>query len=224
MAGKFSQIEAQVQTQAQTLTPQQLLVSQLTEMPVEALYERVDQELKENIALERDTDHGDEGEEPSSTEQQDYAETSEATDYSDYADLSGLSDDVAPSHGADKDIPETVVGETLSFYDQLEEQIGFFHLDDHEQELIRYLIGSLDDDGLLHTSLQQIQDELEVYHNINTSMEELEQVLSILQQFDPPGIGARTLQECLMQPDAETLGPHPTRPPADGRRGKPPAA
>ena len=154
MAGKFSQIEAQVQTQAQTLTPQQLLVSQLTEMPVEALYERVDQELKENIALERDTDHGDEGEEASSTEQQDYAETSEATDYSDYADLSGLSDDVAPSHGADKDIPETVVGETLSFYDQLEEQIGFFHLDDHEQELIRYLIGSLDDDGLLHTSLR----------------------------------------------------------------------
>lgn len=198
MAGKFSQIEAQVQTQAQTLTPQQLLVSQLTEMPVEALYERVDQELKENIALERDTNHGDEGEEAGSTEQQDYAETSEATDYSDYADLSGLSDDVAPSHDADKDIPETVVGETLSFYDQLEEQIGFFHLDDHEQELIRYLIGSLDDDGLLHTSLQQIQDELEVYHNINTSMEELEQVLSILQQFDPPGIGARTLQECLL--------------------------
>lgn len=200
MANKFSQIGTQVQTQAQTLTPQQLLVSQLTEMPVEALYERVDQELKENIALEQDTDHSDDASEMENSEAQDYAETNDSTDYTDYSelsDLSGLSDDVLPG-GAQKEVPETVVGETLSFYDQLEEQIGFFHLSDHEQELIRYLIGSLDEDGLLHTSLQQIQDELEVYHNINTSQEELERVLATLQEFEPAGIGARTLQECLL--------------------------
>jgi len=200
MAGRFSQIGTQVQTQAQTLTPQQLLVSQLTEMPVEALYERVDQELKENIALERDTDYSDEADEMDNSKSQEYAVANESTDYADYSelsDISGLSDDVMPGD-ARKEVPETIVGETQSFYDQLEEQIGFVQLSDHEKELIRYLIGSLDDDGLLHTSLQQIQDELEVYHNINTSQDELEHILAILQDFEPAGIGARTLQECLL--------------------------
>lgn len=200
MAGKFSQVGTQVQTQTQMLTPQQLLVSQLTEMPVEALYERVDQELKENIALERDSDHSEDADEMGSAESQEYAENAESTDFSDYSemsDISGLSDDVM-SGNAHKEVPETVVSETLSFYDQLEEQIGFVQLSDHEKELIRYLIGSLDDDGLLRTSLQQIQDELEVYHNINTSQEELERVLAILQEFEPAGVGARTLQECLL--------------------------
>ena len=206
MANKFSQTGTQVQTQNQTLTPQQLLVSQLTEMSIEALYERVDQELKENIALERNTeDFGDAtGSETASetADRTDYTEdfgTPQAADidYSELSENSGLSDD-APSNSSHATVPETIVGETLSFYDQLEEQIGFFHLSEHEEELLRYLIGSLDDDGLLHASLQQIQDELEVYHNIPTSQEELERVLCILQHFEPAGIGARSLQECLL--------------------------
>ena len=199
MANKSSQVNVQVQSQQQTLTPQQLLVSQLTEMPVEALYERVDQELKENTALERDNqdyDSDDYGSDYEKDTTDDYG-IDDSSAYSDYADLSGLSDD-APASNYRSEIPETIVGETLSFYDQLEEQIGFFHLSDHEEEIIRYLIGSLDDDGLLRSSLQQIQDELEVYHNINTSQAELESVLSILQNFEPAGIGARNLQECLL--------------------------
>lgn len=193
MANKFSQISTQVQTQTQALTPQQLLVSQLTEMPVEALYERVDQELKENTALERESaDFADSEEgygEPPVAEKADFTD--------DFSESSGLSDD-APEGGYRAEVPETLVGETMSFYDQLEEQIGFFHLTEHEEEMIRYLIGSLDDDGLLRTSLQQIQDELEVYHNINTSQAELERLLDTLQHFEPAGIGARSLQECLL--------------------------
>ncbi|MCR5781007.1 MAG: RNA polymerase factor sigma-54 [Bacteroidaceae bacterium] len=194
MASRFSQTGTQVQAQTQTLSPQQLLVSHLTEMPVEALYERVDQELKDNVSLERDTapeewdDNSYDGESAN-----DSSETYDST--ADYSSPDDVPDNM-PSSG--RSIPETVVGETLSFYDQLEEQIGFFHLNEHEEEIIRYLIGSLDDDGLLRISLQQIQDELEVYHNIPTSQEELERILHILQNFEPAGVGARSLQECLL--------------------------
>lgn len=194
MASRFSQTGTQVQAQTQTLSPQQLLVSHLTEMPVEALYERVDQELKDNVSLERDTapeewdDNSYEGETAN-----DSSETYDST--ADYSSPDDVPDNM-PSSG--RSIPETVVGETLSFYDQLEDQIGFFHLNEHEEEIIRYLIGSLDDDGLLRISLQQIQDELEVYHNIATSQDELERILHILQNFEPAGVGARSLQECLL--------------------------
>lgn len=200
--GKSSQIGVQQQTQTQMLSPQQLLVSNLTEMPVEALYERVDQELKENVSLERDnsqdTDFPDASEVSEAPEASDASEAPDYSDYSDYSDDYSTPDDIPdnlPSaHRADT---EAVTQETQSFYDQLEEQIGFFHLTNHEQEIIRYLIGSLDDDGFLRISLGQIQDELEVYHNVNTSADELEHVLHILQNFEPAGIGARSLQECL---------------------------
>lgn len=190
---KFSQTGTLVQTQTQNLTPQQLLVSNLTEMPVEALYERVDQELKENVALERDADSEKWEDSPL-----DAFPAEPHSDYDQTADYSSPDDvpDNLPTGLAE--VPETVVGETLSFYDQLEEQIGFLHLTPHEEELLRYLIGSLDDDGLLRIPLTQIQDELEVYHNISTSKEELEHVLRILQNFEPSGVGARSLQECLL--------------------------
>lgn len=202
-----SQVHIQVQTQNQVLSPQQLLLSELTEMPIEALYERVDRELKENVSLEADK-----------AESQDYAGTeysdyTEGSDREEYSEDSGFSDTTTSDYSADystpDDIPdnlpaarhgitEAVTQETQSFYDQLEEQIGFFHLSEHEEEILRYLIGSLDDDGLLRVSLQQLQDELEVYHNIPTSREELEHILGILQNFEPSGVGARSLQECLL--------------------------
>lgn len=195
--GKTSQIGVQLQTQTQTLSPQQLLVSNLTEMPVEALYERVDQELKENVSLERDSSQdADFPEASDASETPDFPDSSDYPDYSaDYSSPDDIPDNLPSARRADT---EAVTQETQSFYDQLEEQIGFFHLTDHEQEIIRYLIGSLDDDGFLRISLQQIQDELEVYHNVNTSAEELEHVLHILQNLEPAGIGARSLQECLL--------------------------
>ena len=200
---RSSQIGVQVQTQTQSLSPQQLLVSNLTEMPVEALYERVDQELKENVSLERDdpqdsdsSEYAEGSETPDSSEALDGPDAPDESEYSaDYRNSDDIPDNLPSARRADT---EAVTQETQSFYDQLEEQIGFFHLTDHEQEIIRYLIGSLDNDGLLRISLQQIQDELEVYHNLSTSAEELEHVLHILQNFEPAGIGARSLQECLL--------------------------
>lgn len=209
MPGKFSQVGTQVQTQTQTLTPQQMLVSLLTELPIEALHERIDQELKENISLERDDSQDWDDDSPTTEEPE---ATLSADSLSDEMGDFGMSDDYTddyPAASSGRMATEGMVGETESFYGQLEEQIGFFHLDEHEEEILRYLIGSLDDDGLLRVPLQQIQDELEVYHSVSTSPEELEQVLHILQQFDPAGIGARSLQECLLlqirrAPDAQS--------------------
>ena len=183
MPGKFSQVGTQVQTQTQTLTPQQMLVSLLTELPIEALHERIDQELKENISLERDDSQDWDDDSPTTEEPE---ATLSADSLSDEMGDFGMSDDYTddyPAASSGRMATEGMVGETESFYGQLEEQIGFFHLDEHEEEILRYLIGSLDDDGLLRVPLQQIQDELEVYHSVSTSPEELEQVLHILQQF-----------------------------------------
>ncbi len=208
----YSQTGVQVQTQVQTLTPQQLLVARLTEMPIEALAERIDIELKENPTLSTQSDNdsydADSAHSATSDEAGDsYADDSTLDDYS--TEAASLADQRADYSNPD-DIPDNqpttsrrgiidaIDGEAQSFYDQLEEQTGLFNLTEHQQQLIHYIIGSLDDDGLLRVSLTQIKDELEVYHNIITNETELESVLSILQNFEPAGVGARSLQECLI--------------------------
>jgi RNA polymerase sigma-54 factor len=90
-----------------------------------------------------------------------------------------------------------VYGQTESFYDQLNEQMGMADLTEQQRGVMEYLIGSLDDDGLLRKPLHSIADELAIYHNIDVTEEDIEEVLHKLQEFDPAGIGARSLQECL---------------------------
>ena len=80
----------------------------------------------------------------------------------------------------------------------MKEQLGERNLTEHQNELVEYLIGSLDDDGLLRKSLESICDELAIYAGVESTEEELEEALNILQDFDPAGIGARSLQECLL--------------------------
>jgi RNA polymerase sigma-54 factor len=211
MAGQ-SQIQeqrlAQQQRLAQTVSQQQLLQAQLTELPIAQLLERVDAELDDNPALERTADDysdngpaADDGEAPEPT----------ADDYQSEQRQSALSDALESLGRDDEDLPvysqgrplgeereEMVYGETQSFYDQLKEQMSTADLSDHERDVMEYLIGSLDDDGLLRKPLDSIADELAIYHNVDTTVDELQHVLGELQQFDPAGIGARSLQECLL--------------------------
>ncbi|MCD8081058.1 MAG: RNA polymerase factor sigma-54, partial [Bacteroides sp.] len=88
--------------------------------------------------------------------------------------------------------------EATSFYEVLRQQLSELKLSDHQRELAEYLIGSLDDDGLLRKSLESINDELAIYAGISTNEEELEEILKLIQEFDPPGIGAHDLRECLL--------------------------
>lgn len=217
--GKRFMIQEQRQEQAltqqqkltQSITQQQLLVSQLTQMPVMQLVERIDAEMNDNPALEVSAD--------GFQEQPELAESSEAggdtpdgeQTYEQEERQSALDDALASLGRDDEDLPvyhgggtagqdqeEYVFGQTVSFADQLTEQMNMAELTERQRDIMEYLIGSLDDDGLLRKSLDSISDELAIYHGIDASEQEIEQVLHVLQDFDPAGIGGRTLQECLL--------------------------
>lgn len=205
------QIQEQKQEQvlklSQSISQQQLLQASLVELPVTQLMERIQTEMDDNPALEVSDD-----------DYNDYPDLSENTDYQESSDdfereerQSALDDALNSIGRDDEELPvyqggnntseereEIVYGETLSFYDHLKEQMGEVDITDSERDIMEYLIGSLDDDGLLRKDIETIADELAIYHNIDVNKTEIEKVLHILQEFDPAGIGGRSLQECLL--------------------------
>ncbi|MBR4515758.1 MAG: RNA polymerase factor sigma-54 [Bacteroidaceae bacterium] len=205
MSQRNQQIQEQSQTQGQVqvqqMLPQQVLLVRLTEMPVEALQHRVELERMENPWLEASPDpsEGENGGEGGDSFSPPSEEAGEAADaLYDYRSEDDVPDFInGPSH-SNNAAEFMAYDDTLSLTDRLREQMADFELTDHEKELMEYLIGSLDEDGLLGKSLAILADEAEIYQGINTSAEELEKVLKVLQQFDPPDIGARSLQECLL--------------------------
>ena len=213
MSVKSGQIQEQRLTEsqklAQSISHQQLLQASLVELPVTQLVDRINTEMNDNPALDIDYDAQE------APDYQDYSDDSEPTDYETNNEReerqSALDEALAGIGRDDEDLPvyhggndvaeereEIVYGETTSFYDQLKEQVGETNLTERQRDIIEYLIGSLDDDGLLRKSLDVICDELAIYHNLDTTPQEIEEVLTILKNFDPAGIGAQSLQECLL--------------------------
>ncbi|MBO7068031.1 MAG: RNA polymerase factor sigma-54 [Bacteroidaceae bacterium] len=194
------QVQAQQQVQVQTLSPQQVMLVRLTEMPIEALQQRIENECLENPWLEKASPDLSEGGEytddaPSPLER----DGERPEDSYDYRSEDDIPDYLLRPTYSNITVPENVeYGDTLSFYDQLKAQMSDFDLTEHERTLLEYLIGELDGNGLLGKPLIQIIDEAEIYQGIETSEQEMLKVLDILQQFEPAGIGARTLQECLL--------------------------
>ena len=201
--------------QTQAITQQQLLQAQLVELPLGQLIERVNTEMNDNPALEEnpsgedpvtmgaDADNPDEDLEGNDNfeAQNEREERQSALDEA-LASI-GRDDEELPVYGprenyADGKEEEMVYGNVLSFYDQLQQQVIEAPLTERQKVIMDYLIGSLDNDGLLRKSNEAISDELAVYHNIDVTPEEIEDVVRCLHDFDPAGIGARTLQECLM--------------------------
>jgi RNA polymerase sigma-54 factor len=202
---------AQQQKLTQSITQQQLLQAQLTELPIAQLVDRVNTEMNDNPALELSTedphDLPDFGEGTEQSDNQDAAVSDYETESRQSAldaalESIGRDDEELPVyHGgmSNQEEREAIVyGQTTSFIDQLNEQVAMAPLTDKQREIMEYLIGSLDDDGLLRKPLDSIADELAIYHNIDTTTQEIEEVLHILQDFDPAGIGAQSLQECLL--------------------------
>lgn len=93
---------------------------------------------------------------------------------------------------------EMVYGDTTSFRDKLMQQVAEENLTETQRQVMEYLIGMLDDDGLLRSDLKLIAENLAIYEYLDVTQEQVEQVLHILQGFDPVGVGARNLQECLL--------------------------
>lgn len=195
MSQKNVQIQTQEQmlTQQQTLSSQQVLFVRLLEMPVDALAARIENECMENPWLEKKDPAS---EEDFSTQQHE----SQGMDYNpadDYRSEDDIPSYLLHTHDGERTMETVEYGETLTFFDHLQEQAAEYDLDEHQRTLLEYLIGSLDEDGLLRKPLLQIADELAIYQAVDTTEKELEEVLGVLWQFDPAGLGARSLQECL---------------------------
>ena len=211
---KNSQVQEQRLTQeqrlAQSITQQQLLHAQLVELPITQLVERVNAEMDDNPAIEVAgpgddyADFPDNAENTDNSDNSDYQEEERQSALDAALESIGRDDEELPVYyGGERQQDEGsseqgVMAQSDSFYDQLLEQMTMARLTDRERYIMEYLIGSLDDDGLLRKSLSQLSDELAIYHNLDASSSEIEHVLMQLQQFDPAGIGARSLQECLL--------------------------
>ncbi len=191
-----------------------MLQVKLIEMSVAELEENIKAELDDNPALE--VDHLENSDFFDNPDNQDVSDASDnPDDYLDQRDredrqdalneaLQGLGgddemdDQYNPANYHNADYEERIYGDTVSFADKLKEQMGELDLTDEQRTVMEYLIGSLDDDGYLRKPLDTIVDELAIYQGIDLSEQQVEEVLHKLQTFDPAGIGARSLQECLL--------------------------
>ena len=188
---KSTQTQIQEQALSQTLSPQQLLAVQLLELTTVEMEERVKGEVMDNPALEpvEQEDGRDGGDESG----EDIIEALTADRDDDYSGNEELQ--VASGRGYAQDIP---IGDTLSFGDTLMEQLGEYRLSPLEQAVGEYIIGSLDEDGLLRKPVQEIADELLIYNGVDADEQLVMSVLFKIQSFEPAGIAARDLRECLL--------------------------
>lgn len=203
MAQNSRQIQSQAQQQVQTLSPQQVLLVKLLELPTVELEERVHAEILDNPALEEGketSDNMDRQDDDFSDESESGYDSNEDISLGDYMNEDDIPDyKLQENNRSTLDRPEEIpLSDNTSFYETLKEQLDMQDITEKEKELCEYIIGSLDDDGLLRKTTESIIDELAIYQGINASEEELEHAISVIQDFDPAGIGARSLQECLL--------------------------
>jgi RNA polymerase sigma-54 factor len=195
----------------QKLSPQQIQLMKLLQVPTAQLEQRIKEELEENPALEQSDESGeeiseselkDEFEEADEFELDGSEDEYEDIDISDYV---SESDDEAPDYKTkDENYPELSDNKVIpikaenSFFDIVNAQLGMLALDDRLYKVAEHIVGSLDEDGYLRRELSAIADDLAFRQNIITTDKELEGLIELIQQFDPPGVAARDLRECLL--------------------------
>ena len=196
----------------QKLSPQQIQLMKLIQLPVMALEQRIKEELETNPALEEDDESAPETEEdftddeiPTSddeieTEDIEGAIQNDDVSYEDFVDEDEFADYKyqVNNSGKDNDFKEIPVRETTNFHDLLEEQLGMLDMHEKEYTIGLYLIGCIDDDGYIRRDTNSIVDDLAFTQNIIATGDEVEAIIKLIQKLDPPGIAARTLQECLL--------------------------
>ena len=183
--------QKQLLKQQQTLSPQQIQMIKLLELPALQLEQRIKQEIEENPVLEEEEDQreNEEGDgKPKEISVDEYLREDDTPSYKTKAN--NYSKD-------DKQLTPTISG-GRSLHEYLIEQLGYKNLDDREMTLARFLVGSIDDDGYLRRDLRAVADDIAFMLGIDTDREELEQLLYIIHELEPAGIGARDLQECLV--------------------------
>lgn len=190
----------------QKLSPQQILLMKLLQIPSIALEQRIKQEIEENPALEdaADPEMSTDQEEPQNDIETDPAEELERerddfdlTDYLDEDDIPAykLSSGNTSADDEHHDIP---YASGSSFHDTLIQQLRLRVLDQKQVDIATYIIGNVDDYGYLKRELSAMVDDLAFTQNVSTNIQELHEMLLVVQEFDPPGVGARDLRECLL--------------------------
>jgi RNA polymerase sigma-54 factor len=184
----------------QKLSPQQIQMIKMLEIPTLQLEQRVKQELEDNPVLEEgekhdelDDNYEDQDEQMNDGDQDEFS-------FEDY-----MNDDDIPSYklqasnvSKDDKKEEIPFSQGTSFHEHLENQIGLKNLTEREYLLAQYIIGNIDEDGYLRRKIESIVNDLSFTQNIKTSEEELDRILKFIQELDPPGVGARNLRECLL--------------------------
>lgn len=185
----------------QKLSPQQIQMIKLLEIPTIQLEQRIKKELEENPVLEE----GKEEDEYSDNGEEEINEDNLNDDVDEFSLDDYLNDEDIPSYklasnnyskdDKKEDIPFSV---GISFHEHLQNQLGLRNLTEKEEVLATYLIGNLDDDGYVRRKLEAVANDLAFSQNIETDEDELLEVLRIIQDLEPAGVGARSLQECLL--------------------------
>ncbi len=175
--------------QTQKLSPLQIQTIKLIELPIQELEQRIRKELEENPVLD---------EEVSKDKEED--EAPREVSLSEYKD-----DDPIPAYrtrmelGSKDERPQySTFSVKESFTQSLMEQLGYRNLSEHQYSVAAFLIGSLDDDGYLRRSIDSVVDDLSFRAGIETTEDEVLEMLKIIQEFEPAGVGARDLRECLL--------------------------
>ncbi|HOT64374.1 MAG: RNA polymerase factor sigma-54 [Dysgonomonadaceae bacterium] len=202
--------------QIQKLSPLQMQVIKLVELNTVELEDKIKQELEENPALEA----GDE-EMP-----QDPDDSDITLDNEDESENVSQEDIILGDYASEEDIPDyringtpdydpyyrqTNYSDEKSLIESLEEQIALQNLDERKQKIAQYIIGNLDENGYLQRDLKSISDDLLFHEHVDVSSLEMEDVLYEIQDLDPPGVGARDLQECLLLQLQRKLPTHSTK-------------
>lgn len=185
------------QTLGQKLSPQQIQFIKLLQVPTAELDTRIEEELEVNPALEEgkdepDTDHTDAEteEEPKQNDEVDIEDYLNEEDYAGYK----MQGDGNYGKEEEREIP---ISSGTSLHEQLISQLGFLKLDERQTRIGIQLIGSIEADGYIRRELEAILNDLAFSQNIETTIEELEEILAKIQNFEPSGIAARNLKECL---------------------------
>ena len=180
--------QKQVLSLQQKLSPQQIQMIKLLELPTVQLEQRIKQEIENNIVLEEEERRTeDEEQQPQEISVDEYLREDETPSYK--SRINNYSKD-------DKQRP-VYLTEGRSLQEYLIEQLGYRNLPEREQRLAVYLVGSLDEDGYLRRDLESVADDIAFTVGIETTAAELERVLGVIHELEPAGVGARNLQECL---------------------------
>ena len=191
---------------SQKLSPQQIQLMKLIQLPTQAFEQRLLEEMNENPALEADLNNEDTFEKDEFDNNDDFEdyEGNENIDSEDINIDEYLSNDEIPDYKlqannyAEDDDKESPLATNISFHQDLINQLNTFILTDSEREIAEFLVGSIDDMGYIRRTIQDIVDDLAFTQAIYTDEKEVERMLHVIHELEPSGVGARDLQECLL--------------------------